>query len=175
MKKIMKPIIGAALMAFASGCAFTDPQQASVVAQPKAKLVRNITSFTPALRCMDELFVTYGVQNVVITSAGIPDATGKIGGGTKDMLISAVSQMSVRSQAFTFVDFDQTQADVAQLQSLVGITDEFRVPSYYIRGAITQLDEGVIGESVGGSVAFPDFEIGASADQVVSVLSLIHI
>ena len=138
MKKIMKPIIGAALMAFASGCAFTDPQQASVVAQPKAKPVRNITSFTPALRCMDELFVTYGVQNVVITSAGIPDATGKIGGGTKDMLISAVSQMSVRSQAFTFVDFDQTQADVAQLQSLVGITDEFRVPSYYIRGAITQ-------------------------------------
>lgn len=172
MKQIVKPMIAAALMAMASGCAFTDPQKASVIAQPKAKPVRNITSFTPALRCMDELFAAYDVKNVVITSAGIPDATGKIGGGTKDMLISAVSRMSVRSNAFTFVDFDQTQADVAQLQGLVGITEDFRVPNYYIRGAVTQLDEGVIGESVGGSVAFPDFEIGASADQVVSVISV---
>ena len=96
------------------------------------------------------------------------------------MLISAISRMSVKSAAFIFVDFDQTQTDVAQLQQLVGFTDKFLVPSYYIRGAITQLDSGVISNQVGGGLAVDDpgipgldsFDLGVSKDLVVSVVSL---
>lgn len=158
-------------LAMVSGCVTTAPERAYEVRQPKSQVVRTFTSFSDSLRCMDELFAKYGVRDIVITSDGIPDATGKVTAGTKDMLISAMSRMSVRSGAFTFVDFDQRQEDIANLQQLVGFTDEFRVPSYYIRGAITQLDEGVIAESVGGSLALTNFSIGASKDQVVSVIS----
>ena len=121
---------------------------------------------------MDNLLAQFGVQGIVITSAGLPDATGEIQTGTKDMLISAISRMSVRSGAFKFVDFDATETDVNNLQNLVGFTDEFRVPNYYIRGAITQLDEGVIANSSGASVAGSAFSLGFSADQVTSVVSL---
>jgi curli biogenesis system outer membrane secretion channel CsgG len=153
-----------------AGCA--SPQDAPVISRPKALPVRNFTSFSASLQCMDNLFAQFGVRDIVITSAGLPDATGEISTGTKDMLISAISAMSVRSGAFRFVDFDATETDVHQLQSLVGFTDDFRVPNYYVRGAITQLDEGVIADSGGASVAGSAFSLGFNADQTVSVVSL---
>ena len=153
-----------------AGCAA--PQDAPVISRPKALPVRNFTSFSTSLQCMDNLLAQFGVRDIVITSAGLPDATGEISTGTKDMLISAISAMSVRSGAFRFVDFDQQQVDVHSLQNLVGFTDDFRVPNYYIRGAITQLDEGVIADSGGASIAGSAFSLGFNADQTVSVVSL---
>ena len=158
-------------LAMVSGCVTSAPERAYEVRQPKTEVVRTFTNFSESLSCMDDLFVNYGIHNIVITSNGIPDATAKVAVGSKDMLISAISRMSVKSKAFAFVDYDQSQADVADLQQLVGFTDNFRIPKYYIRGAITQLDEGVIAESVGGSVAFTNLSLGASKDQVVSVIS----
>lgn len=160
-------LAGALLLA---GCAA--PEDAPVISRPKTQPVRNFTSFSPALTCMDNLFARFGVNGIIITSAGLPDATGEIRTGTKDMMISAVSAMSVRSGAFKFVDFDQTQVDVHSLQGLVGFTDDFRVPNYYIRGAITQLDEGVISDSGGASIASSAFSLGFNQDKVVSVVSL---
>jgi curli biogenesis system outer membrane secretion channel CsgG len=155
-----------------AACGITSaPERAYEVREPKSQIARTFTNFNESLQCMDVLLMRHGIRNVVITSDGIPDATSKVNAGTKDMLISAVSKMSVRSKAFAFVDFDQNQEDIASLHKLVGFTDEFRVPNYYIRGAITQLDEGVLAESIGGSLAFTDFEFGASKDQVVSVIS----
>ncbi len=153
-----------------AGCA--SPKDAPVVSRPKTLPVRNFTSFSESLRCMDNLLAQFGVNGIVITSAGLPDATGEIQTGTKDMLISAVSRMSVRSGAFKFVDFDPNETDINNLQGLVGFTDDFRVPNYYIRGAITQLDEGVIADSSGASIAGSAFSLGFSADQVTSVVSL---
>ena len=156
----------------ASACAFTPAEKAPVVAQPKTLPQRNVTGFTEALACMDDLFLAFGKNNIVITSQGLPDATGEISTGTKEMLISAMSRMSVKSGALRFVDFDQQQFDVNALQQLVGFTDRFVVPNYYIRGAISQFDEGVVSEAAAGSVAFPDFDLGVSTDQVISVVAV---
>ena len=168
-KSAARRCLAGALLLLA-GCA--SPADAPVVARPKTLPVRNLTSFSAALQCMDNLLTRFGIRDIVITSAGLPDATGEIRTGTKDMLISAISAMSVRSGAFRFVDFDATETDVHSLQSLVGFTDDFRVPNYYIRGAITQLDEGVIADSAGASVAGSGFSLGFNSDQVVSVVSL---
>ncbi|MEZ5823354.1 MAG: DUF4384 domain-containing protein [Geminicoccaceae bacterium] len=153
-------------------CAFTPPEKAPVVAQPKALPQRNVTGFTEALSCMDNLLLAFGKNNIVITSQGLPDATGEISTGTKEMLISAISRMSVKSGAFRFVDFDQQQFDVNALQQLVGFTDRFVVPNYYIRGAISQFDEGVVSEAAAASIALPKADIGLSADQVISVVAV---
>jgi curli biogenesis system outer membrane secretion channel CsgG len=161
-----------AFVLLSSACSSWEPETAYATAQPVTRPVRNITSFTPALECMDDLLLSFGVKNVVITSAGIPDATSEVKAGTKDMLISAISRMSVKSGAFAFVDFDQTQTDVAQLQSLVGFSNKFVAPSYYIRGAITQLDSGVISNQVGAGLAIGGADIGVSKDLVVSVVSV---
>ena len=161
---------GLALLMLA-GCA-TDPQKAIEIAKPKTLPATNLTNFSDSLRCMDDLLLSFGRHNIVVTSAGIPDATGSVSAGTKDMLISAISRMSVKSGAFSFVDYDATQADVHDLQSLVGFTDDFVVPNYYIRGAVTQLDEGVLDEAQAAAIGIPEIQIGASRDQTVSVVSL---
>lgn len=172
MWTMTKGLVAATLVALVSACTTWDPQTTHTVAQPKTTPVRNLTSFTPALQCMDRLFLSFGVTNIIITSSGIPDATGQVRAGTKDMLISAISRMSVKSKAFVFVDFDQSQVDIAELHSLVGYTEDFRVPSYYIRGAITQLDSGVIANQVGGGISIADVQLGISKDLVSSVVSI---
>ena len=83
--------------------------------------MRNIGNFNEALRCMDDLFLAQGKRDIYITTAGIPDATGLIATGTKEMFISAVSRMSAKSGAFRFVDYDPTQLDVQVLSELVGL------------------------------------------------------
>jgi hypothetical protein len=134
--------------------------------------VRNIGNFSEALRCMDEMFLAHGKRDIYITTAGIPDATGLIAAGTKEMFISAVSRMSARSGAFRFVDYDITQLDVQVLSELVGLSNEFIAPSYYIRGAITQLDSNVLASSQSAGLSVARLDIGVSSDQVVSVVSM---
>lgn len=148
------------------------PELAYDTQQPRTAAVRNIGNFNQALRCMDDMFVAQGKRDVYITTAGIPDATGLIAAGTKEMFISAVSRMSAKSSAFRFVDYDPTQLDVQILSELVGLREDFVAPNYYIRGAITQLDSSVLRSSAGGGISIPFMDLAASADQVVSVVSV---
>ncbi|SMH61975.1 DUF4384 domain-containing protein [Azospirillum agricola] len=154
-----------------AGC-FTAGEKVSVVQQPKTPAVRTISSFSEALRCMDGLMAAHGKHDIYITSNGIPDATGRVAGGTKDMLITAVSRMSERSNAFRFVDFEPALDDVNALYWMIGVQPNFRAPSYYIRGAITQLDDNVVSESAGAGISLPKFDLGVSADQVASMISV---
>lgn len=149
-----------------------NPETVSVASQPKTVPVKNITSFSDALRCMDDLFVLHGKRDIVITSPGLPDATQKISAGTKEMLITAVSRMSVKSNAFRFVDFDTTQADVNVLFQQLGFREGFQFPNYYMRGAVTQLDDSVLSGQEGFSIATPFAELGLSRDQIVSVVTI---
>ena len=106
------------------------PETAYDVVHPRTAPVRNIGNFNEALRCMDDMFWRQGIRDIYITTAGIPDATGLISAGTKEMFISAVSQMSAKSGAFHFVDYDPTQLDVQVLSEMVGLRNDFVAPNY---------------------------------------------
>ncbi len=158
---------GVALVSvLALGACATSLDEVPYKARPKAAPVQNITSFSTSLACMDKLFLAYGIRDIRITTKGIPDATREIYTGTREMLISAFSAMSVRSKAFTYVDREIWREDYPYNPELS------LVPNYYIRGAITQLDESVVSESVGGGVGYESNRVGASADQVVSMVSV---
>jgi curli biogenesis system outer membrane secretion channel CsgG len=148
------------------------PETAYDVAQPRTAAVRNIGNFNEALRCMDDMFLAQGKQDIFITTAGIPDATGLISAGTKEMFITAVSRMSAKSNAFRFVDYDPTQLDVQVLSELVGLHDDFVAPNYYVRGAITQLDSNVLQSSAAAGVSIPYMDLAINGNQVVSVVSI---
>ncbi|HEV7370219.1 DUF4384 domain-containing protein [Arenibaculum sp.] len=154
-----------------AGC-MTPPEKATVVQQPGTAPVRTVSSFTEALNCMDTLLWDHGKRDIFITSNGVPDATGRVAGGTKEMLITAVSRMSARSNAFRFVDFEPAMDDVNALYWLVGVQPDFRAPSYYIRGAVTQLDDNVLSEAAGAGISLPAIDIGVSRDQIVSVITV---
>jgi Domain of unknown function (DUF4384) len=160
-----------ALLTMLSACQ-PRPETAYDVAQPRTPAVRNIGNFNEALRCMDDMFLTQGKKDIFITTAGIPDATGLISAGTKEMFITAVSRMSAKSNAFRFVDYDPTQLDVQVLSEMVGLHDDFVAPNYYVRGAVTQLDSNVLQSQASAGVSIPYLDLAVNGNQIVSVVSL---
>jgi len=148
------------------------PETAYDVAQPRTPAVRNIGNFNEALRCMDDMFLAQGKKDIYITTAGIPDATGLISAGTKEMFITAVSRMAAKSNSFRFVDYDPTQTDVQVLSELVGLRPDFVAPNYYVRGAITQLDSNVLQSQASAGISIPNLDLAINHNQVVSIISL---
>jgi len=164
-------VVVTALLTLLAACQ-SRPEIAYDVAQPRTATVRNIGNFNEALRCMDDMFLAQGKKDIYITTAGIPDSTGLIAAGTKEMFITAVSRMSAKSDAFRFVDYDPTQLDVQVLSELVGLHEDFVAPNYYVRGAITQLDSNVIQSQASAGVSLPYLDLAVNGNQIVSVVSL---
>lgn len=139
--------------------------------RPKTPAIKTITSFSQALRCMDELFMGFGKQGIVITSAGIPDETGKVNTGTKEMLISTISKMTLKSNAFEFIDFHSRNDDLSNLFESIG-SEARKRPDYYIRGSITQLDDNAVRTNKGAGFALPFMDFGVSKDDAFDMISM---
>ncbi|CAK0750637.1 Peptidoglycan binding-like domain-containing protein [Gammaproteobacteria bacterium] len=155
-----KRVVGAALVALSVvACApMPNPETAVVAQRPATAPMKTLTSFSEALSCMDDLLLSRGT-NIVITSAGLPDQTGEVKAGTKEMMISAISKMSIKSKGFKYVDYDPNQQDVNMLHQLIGGPGgpqgkNFELPRYYIRGAISQIDRGALQDSTSAGISF---------------------
>ena len=144
---------------------------ATVAAGPKNAAVKTVTNFSSALRCMDELFLGYGKQGIVITSAGIPDETGKVKTGTKEMVISAIAKMTIKSNAFEFIDFHSQGDDLKNLFDSLGERDR-KIPDYYVRGSITQMDDQAVNKNTGVGFSLPFLDFGLSKQQGYDVISM---
>ncbi len=131
------------------GCAAVAPKQAIRVAQPDNSPVRNFTSFSASLRCMDNLFAANHRPSSLISSTGFPDLTREIYVGADEMLVNAVNQMNQKSRAYVFLD-QSLERDMGQISLLTRQKDDLE-PKLYIRAAITQVDQGVVSDS--GSLA----------------------
>lgn len=145
--------------------------EARVAAGPKTPAVKTVTNFTQALRCMDELFLAFDKRGIVITSGGIPDETGKVRTGTKEMLITAVAKMTMKSNAFEFIDLHSGADDLGALFQLTGGSPT-RIPDYYVRGSITQMDDNAVRKSKGWGVSLPFLDFGSSDDQSFDLISM---
>lgn len=173
----IRPLVGSVgAIALLAGCTADPPkpESATVATAVKTPAAKTVTNFTPALRCMDDLLLAYGKKDIVITTAGIPDSTGKVMTGTKEMLISAASKMSIKSKALTFIDYDTERSDLLALFQDIQAAGAFnhKLPNYYIRGAVTQLDENAIDAQASGGIALPFLDFGVSKGQVSSVVSI---
>ena len=143
-----------------------------IVATPNAAPQRAITNFSQSLRCMDKLFLRYGISDLKIGTQDIPDRTEVVLAGTKDMLISALSQMSIESRGVKFVALGQDLEDITRFHSLHRLKN-FTAPDFFIRGAITQVDRGVIETQLSGGLAVAEaFSLSASKDNIASIITL---
>lgn len=149
----------------------SDVNRAKTAVLPKNSATKTITNFTSALRCMDELFLANGKKDIAITSPGIPDATGKARAGDKYMLTTAISNMTRKSGAFIFTDFlmDASQIDGALSKYRKETNNQ---PTYYITGAVTQLDDNAVKESKGAGFSLPWFDSGYAKDKTHDVISM---
>jgi Putative peptidoglycan binding domain len=162
------------------GCGALRPPQPHETVRPQTPPVRNITSFTESLRCMDELLVTYRLGGrrsdaLYVTSDGVIDNTGKgIGGANRDVVTSTISRMATRSGAYTFVRYNPRKPEeLGIIQAIYGDgAANFNWPRYEISGGITQLDENVDVRTLGISLALPYGDLGASKDWQATIVSV---
>lgn len=169
-------VTGFGVAVVVAGCTADPPKPETAMSSISVKTpaAKTVTNFTAALRCMDDLLLAYGKKDIVITTAGIPDSTGKVQAGTKEMVITAASKMSIKSKSMSFIDYDTERSDLLALFQDMQAAGAFqhKLPNYYIRGAITQLDENAIDAQSGGGIALPFADFGVSKDQVSSVVSI---
>ncbi|MBR0567494.1 DUF4384 domain-containing protein [Azoarcus sp. L1K30] len=171
-----KPIWLLALLAL-SACTSLPPKKDDVlaaVAPPQTLPQRNVTNFSDALRCMDKLYISYGVRDVSVVLEDLSDSTRKVSAGTRDMMMSALSDQTRRSRAIEVSAFGQDANNaVAFLANAQKRTAFAVVPQFNLRGSISQLDEGVLKRQADGGVSLGNLlGAGASTSRQFNVLGL---
>lgn len=163
-----------------AGCSTLDVKQKTVEQTaalrqgPQAAPFRSITGFSQSLRCMDKLMIDYGVRDVNMLVEDIFDQTRKVNAGTRDMLITAVSDMTRRSRAIRVNAFGRDAANVISFLASAQRQGAYEVvPQYGIKGSITQFDENVVRNQKDLGIGFQPFlNLGASKDAASSILGL---
>jgi hypothetical protein len=142
----------------------------------KTAVVKNITNFAGSLRCMDNLMATYGVRDLLVISDDIEDKTGKVAAGAKDMLISAVSDMSRSSRAIRLIAWGRNEGSHLYnfMENAGNKGESFRLrPKFGIRGSISQYDENVAQKTAGGALSLAPFlDLGKTSTASASILGL---
>ena len=169
-----------------AGCSVTPPnpqddaayqEHATVANRPVVRPVRSLSSFSESLSCMDHLFRDAGMATVLVSSKTIPDYSGKLAVGTKEMVITALSQMSRVSNAFRYVDYEvdiARQDTVQNLTTLLLNNNQIRLqrPALYISGGVAFVDQRVISNNNDYGISGPRIEAGYSNNKNASVIGL---
>jgi len=99
--------------------------------------------FTPALRCMDTLLLDHGARDLSVMVEDLTDKTQRANAGSKDMLISTLSDMTQRSHAIRLVASGQDWAHTVNVMARAPAQKRepyALVPQYALRGSIRTLD-----------------------------------
>jgi hypothetical protein len=140
---------------------------------PQSAPFRTLTNFSTALRCMDNLMLNYGVRDVSMLVEELADKTQKVPGGTKDMLISAMSDMTRRSRAIRLIAFGQDSGNlISFLQSAEKKTAYAQIPQFDIRGSVSTYDESVARNDRSFELSLGLFNFGNNSSGSVTVLGL---
>jgi hypothetical protein len=126
------------------------------------------TNFGSALACMDDLLLRHKVDPVYISSQGLVNYTSDqtLSAGGIEMLITALSKLSIRSNSVRFVSYNSDIQNMMTLQGAHPNNSTFRVPDYFIRGGITQNNKSLFSGQVGSGASLefeePDIIDGGS-------------
>ena len=102
-----------------------------------------VTDFNESLTCMDDLMTIQQVDPIYLSSSPITNFTSErtISKGSTEMLISALSKMTIRSGGVRYVSFDSDIQNILSLQGSHPDKGLFRTPDYFIRGGLTQMNK----------------------------------
>jgi hypothetical protein len=139
--------------------------------------VRSVSNFSDGLSCMDAMLRDNHIPPTFVTSKTIPDASGKVYVATKDMVITALSEMSRTSNAFRYVDYEIDPLKQDTVQTLSGLLlqsnqMQIQMPQIYVSGAISFMDQNVMIERRGVGIGTEDAEIGYSRDLIGTVMGM---
>lgn len=151
--------------------------QASISDRPVVRPTRSISSFSDSLQCMDVMLRDAQLPTTLITSKQIPDYSSRVSVATKDMVITAISQMSRLSNAFRFVDYE---VDIARQDTVQNLTTillnnnqmQLQRPALYLSGAIAFVDQNVINNRFDAGLSGPRIDLGYSKNRNATIIGL---
>jgi len=134
---------------------------------------RTITGFTQSLACMDMLLAQVQARDITLLVEAMSDQTKKVNIGGRDMLISALSEMSVRSRALKVITFGDT-AVTSAWQSIAGRTGGIQtlMPNYVIRGSISQFDDSLVQQNENIGANFGPLSAGKANTHSVNLVAV---
>jgi hypothetical protein len=110
-----------------------------------------MTNFSTALRCMDRQFADFGIRDLHVMVEDLNDRTSKVPAGATDMFITAMSQMTTRSQAIKFKAFGEDTKNLSAFLRTAGTKGPYQpqnLPDFVIRGSISQFDDNILKKNV---------------------------
>ena len=145
--------------------------------RPTTRPVRSLSSFSDSLMCMDHMFRDANLPTTLITSKQIPDFSNRVPVATKDMIITALSQMSRLSNAFRFVDFevDISRQDTVQNLTTILLNNnqmQLQRPALYVSGAVAFVDQNVLSNRFDVGTSATRLETGFSANKNATIIGL---
>lgn len=168
-----------------AGCATPrDPRKdqafqslASITDRPVVRPTRSISSFSDSLMCMDHMLRDAQLPTTLITSKQIPDYSTRVTVATKDMVITALSQMSRLSNAFRFVDYE---VDIARQDTVQNLTTillnnnqmQLQRPALYLSGSISFVDQNVINNRFDAGLSGTRIDTGYSQSRNATIIGL---
>jgi len=178
-------LLGLAAAALLAGCALpmdarrdaAFQARAHVEDRPTNRPVRSVSSFSESLACMDRMLRAAELPTTLITSKQIPDYSGKIPVATKDMIITALSQMSRTSNAFRYVDYEVELARQDTVQTLTTILLnnnqlQLQRPGLYFSGAVSYLDQNILSNRADFGTSASRLETGYSRNRNAALVGL---
>ncbi len=177
--KFPKSKIIVALAVALGGCASNTHQEVTkeintVATGPESAPMKNITKMSDSLRCMDRLFLENGIRDLVVLTEDINDNTKKLQMGSRDMLISAVSEMTRRSRAVRLITFGGDVSNLVNWLNASGANKNVYTfkPDFDIRGSISQMDDNLVQKREGGGVTLGPINLDKSRDGSAAILGL---
>lgn len=180
-KTVMKKIFFLGLPVLLSGCVAPGEVKDQVVEHtatvqkgPDTAPQKNYTNMQESLRCMDRLFLENGVRDLVVLTEDIVDNTKKLPVGARDMLTSAVSDMTRRSRAIRLITFGGDVVNLVNWLNASGTNNRVYTfkPDFDIRGSISQMDDNLIQGRAGGGFDIGPIGGGKTKDASAAVLGL---
>jgi hypothetical protein len=145
--------------------------------RPTVRPVRAMSSFADSLQCMDQLMREAQVPTTLITSKQIPDFSTRAPVATKEMIVTALLQMSRVSNVFRYVDYEVDLVRQDTVQNLTNILlnnnqIQLQRPALYFSGAISYVDQNVLSNRGNLGTSANRFESGYSRNKNATVVSL---
>ena len=150
---------------------------ASAADRPTSRPTRSLSSLTPSLTCMDLMFRQAELPTTLVTSKQIPDASTKVAVATKDMIVTALSQMSRLSNAFRFIDYevDISRQDTVQNMTAIMLNNnqmQLQKPAVYVTGSLSFVDQNVINNHFDAGTSATRLETGYSSNRNATIIGL---
>lgn len=145
--------------------------------RPISRPVRSMSSFSDSLQCMDRMLRDAQLPTTLITSKQIPDFSARVPVATKDMIVTALLQMSRTSNVFRYVDYE---VDIARQDTVQNLTNillnnnqiQLQRPALYISGAVSFVDQNVLNNRQQVGTSGSRLETGYSQNRNATIIGL---